>query len=145
MVVGHTHMDDFRIIGTKEAPLVVSKLVPSISPIFRNNPAFQVYRFDGSTGAISTYQTYYLANLSAAGRPTKLEDLQWSLEYEFRAAYRQERLDISAVSSIARLADEQVDPGYLYALLLGECSARLRSNDAAGLQLCNPQHDAGRI
>ena len=52
------------------------KLVPSISPIFRNNPAFQVYRFDGRTGAISTYQTYYLANLATAGGPTKLEDLQ---------------------------------------------------------------------
>jgi sphingomyelin phosphodiesterase acid-like 3 len=99
---GHTHMDDFRIVGTNERPLVVNKLVPSVSPIFRNNPAFQVYRFEGSTGAISSYETYYLANLVTAERPTRLQDLQWLPEYEFRSAYGQERLDISAVSSIAR-------------------------------------------
>ena len=99
---GHTHMDDFRIIGTKGRSLVVNKLVPSISPIFRNNPAFQVYRFDASTGAISTYGTYYLANLSTGEGSTTLEELQWLPEYEFRSAYCQERLDISAVRSIAR-------------------------------------------
>ena len=98
---GHTHMDDFRIVATKETPLVVNKLVPPISPIFRNNPAFQVYRFDATTGAIATYQTYYLANLATAERPTTRDDLQWLLEYEFRSAYRQERLDTSAVRSIA--------------------------------------------
>ena len=91
---GHTHMDDFRIVGTNEMPLVVNKLLPSISPIFRNNPAFQVYRFNGSSGAISTYETYYLANLVTAERPTRLQDLQWLSEYEFRSAYRQERLDV---------------------------------------------------
>lgn len=99
---GHTQMDDFRIVGTSEMPLVVNKLVPSISPIFRNNPAFQVYRFDDSTGTISTYQTYYLTNFATAEKPTRLQDLQWLPEYEFRSAYCQEKLDISAVSSIAR-------------------------------------------
>ena len=43
---GHTHMDDFRVIGTPKVPLVVNKLVPSVSPIFKNNPAFQVYLYD---------------------------------------------------------------------------------------------------
>jgi sphingomyelin phosphodiesterase acid-like 3 len=98
---GHTHMDDFRIISANETSLVVSKVGPSISPIFGNNPAFQVYRFDETSGAITTYQTYYLANLATSGRPTQLEDLQWLPEYEFRSAYRQARLDVSAVRSIA--------------------------------------------
>ena len=80
----------------------MNKLVPSISPIFRNNPAFQVYRFDGSTGAISTYQTYYLANLTTAEDRQGERTCNGWPEYEFRSAYRQERLDISAVSSIAR-------------------------------------------
>jgi hypothetical protein len=42
---GHTHMDDFRVIEAELTPLVLNKLVPSISPIFRNNPGFQVYFF----------------------------------------------------------------------------------------------------
>ena len=99
---GHTHMDDFRIVGMGETLFVVNKLVPSISPIFRNNPAFQVYRFNGSTGAITSYQTYYLTNLATAERPTELQDLQWLVEYDFGSTYCQERLDISAVRSIAR-------------------------------------------
>jgi hypothetical protein len=70
-------------VGTGETPLFVNKLVPSISPISRNNPAFQVYQFEGSTSAITSYQTYYLANLTTAERPTKLEDLQWLPEYDF--------------------------------------------------------------
>ena len=45
-------MDDFPLIGTNAMPLVVNMPVPSVSPIFGNNAAFQVYRFDGSTGAI---------------------------------------------------------------------------------------------
>jgi sphingomyelin phosphodiesterase acid-like 3 len=98
---GHTHMDDFRLIETKKGPLVVNKLVPSISPIFKNNPAFQVYQYDEKTGAIINYQTYYLANLSTAGRATALEDLQWLREYDFCSAYRQTGMDIRAVSSIA--------------------------------------------
>jgi hypothetical protein len=43
-----------------------------------------------------------LANLATAGTPTRLENLHWLPEYEFRSAYRQERLDLSAVTSIAR-------------------------------------------
>ena len=98
-----------------------------ISPIFRNNPAFQVYRFNGSTGAITSYQTYYLANLATAERPTELEDLQWLLEYYFGLTYCQERLDISAGRfNCPRLADEYLCAGSLYALLLGECSAGVR-------------------
>jgi sphingomyelin phosphodiesterase acid-like 3 len=99
----------------------------SISPIFGNNPAFQVYRFDESSGAVTTHHTCYLANLATAGRPTRLEDLHWLAEYEFRSAYRQERLDLSAVTSIARdLQKKHLDKESLYALLLSACSAHVR-------------------
>jgi sphingomyelin phosphodiesterase acid-like 3 len=99
---GHTHMDDFRIIGNGQMPLVVNKLVPSISPIFRNNPGFQIYQYDRASGAVLNYQTYYLSNLSTAGAPTTLEHLEWKLEYDFLSAYGQKALDVSAVTSIAR-------------------------------------------
>lgn len=99
---GHTHMDDFRIIGDGREPVVVNKLVPSVSPIFRNNPGFQVYQYDRKTGAVRNYQTYYLSNLSTAGTPTTIGQLEWKLEYDFMAAYDQKALDVSAFTSIAR-------------------------------------------
>jgi hypothetical protein len=116
-------MDDFRIVGTGETPLFVIKLVPSISPIFRNNPAFQVYRFEGSTSAITSYQTYYLANLTTAERPTKLEDLQWLPEYDFVRRIAKRGWTSLPCVNCPRLADEYLYPGFLYAPLLGECSA----------------------
>jgi hypothetical protein len=101
-ISGHTHMDDFRIIGNGPAQIAVNKLVPSISPIFRNNPGFQVFHYDRTSGAMTNYQTYYLANLSTAGAATTLEHLEWKTEYDFLSAYGQRALDVEAVTSIAR-------------------------------------------
>ena len=99
---GHTHMDDFRVIGTGQTPLVANKLVPSISPIFRNNPGFQVYQYDRISGVVRNYQTYYLSNLATAGRPTALEQLEWKVEYDFRSAYGAEAMEVSDLTEIAR-------------------------------------------
>jgi len=99
---GRTHMDDFRVIEAERTGLVVNKLVPSISPIFRNNPGFQVYDYDRESGAVRNYRTYYLSNLSTAGKPTGFEQVKWEREYDFSEAYQQPALNISAVVSIAR-------------------------------------------
>ena len=99
---GHTHMDDFRVIESERTGLVVNKLVPSISPIYRNNPGFQVYQYDRASGAVRNYRTYYLSNLSIAGKPTGFKQVRWEQEYDFREAYQQAALDISAIVSIAR-------------------------------------------
>jgi sphingomyelin phosphodiesterase acid-like 3 len=96
---GHTHMDDFRVIEAKRTPLAVNKLVPAISPIFRNNPGFQVYFFDRMNGTIGDYCTYYL---STAGKPSDFEHVEWNWEYGFREAYQMPSFDISAIVSIAR-------------------------------------------
>ena len=99
---GHTHMDDFRVIEAQRTGLVVNKLVPSMSPIYRNNPGFQVYQYDRASGAVRNYRAYYLSNLSTAGKPTEFEQVKWEQEYDFREAYQQPALDISAIVSIAR-------------------------------------------
>ena len=44
----------------------------------------------------------YLSNLSTAGKPTEFEQAKWEQEYDFREAYEQPALDISAIVSIAR-------------------------------------------
>ena len=99
---GHTHMDDFRVIEAERTGLVVNKLVPAISPIFKNNPGFQVYQYDRASGVVRNYRTYYLSNLSTAGKPTEFEEVKWEQEYDFREAYQQPAFDISAIVSIAR-------------------------------------------
>jgi sphingomyelin phosphodiesterase acid-like 3 len=98
--VGHTHMDDFRVIQLNGQPALLSKIAPAVSPIFGNNPGYQVYQHDRASGRLLDYQTYYLSNLGDKKQPTPLADARWKLEYAFRAAY--DLPDVSA-ASVARL------------------------------------------
>jgi sphingomyelin phosphodiesterase acid-like 3 len=81
-LAGHTHMDDFRVLSTSDTTRpVVFRITPAISPIFGNNPAFSVLRYDVSTGAVADIATYYLDLVKGGDNP------QWALEYRFSTAY----------------------------------------------------------
>jgi hypothetical protein len=97
--VGHTHMDDFRAIGILGRPTLFAKIAPAISPIYGNNPGYQVFQYDRRAGTVHNYQTYFLADPATA--PGKSPGSSWALEYDFRTAYDLPALD---ASSIARLA-----------------------------------------
>ncbi|MFO0888171.1 MAG: metallophosphoesterase [Isosphaeraceae bacterium] len=100
---GHTHMDDFRVLRLDGEPVLPIKIAPAVSPIFGNNPGYQVYQFDRATGRVLNYQTYYLTNLPDAGRPAPSPvPGRWAVEYDFRAAYGLAELSARA---FARLAD----------------------------------------
>lgn len=61
---GHTHMDDFRLIYDKESDkkeaLDFIHITPSVSPVFGNNPVFQVLSIDKETGNLSEALTYHV-------------------------------------------------------------------------------------
>lgn len=78
---GHTHRDDFRMV----APGVPCKIVPSISPVYENNPGFGVFQAD-----LSDYRMYFL----------DLENPRWKLEYSYREAYGLESLDLVKLDSL---------------------------------------------
>jgi sphingomyelin phosphodiesterase acid-like 3 len=84
---GHTHMDDLRVIRLDGQPVFLSKIAPAISPIYGNNPGFQIYQYDRETGTIQNYQTFYLTNLTRDGKPTAAADGRWALEYTFHETY----------------------------------------------------------
>jgi sphingomyelin phosphodiesterase acid-like 3 len=72
---GHTHTDDFRLIGTAAFVLID----PPISPIYGQNPAFRVVSFDSSSG-VTGHSVYYLTNLEAARGDVPGK---WEREYSF--------------------------------------------------------------
>ena len=84
---GHTHMDDFRVIRPDGEPALLCKVAPAISPIFGNNPGYQVYRYDRGTGALQGYRTYFLTDLADGGGPRPPTPGRWALEYDFGEAY----------------------------------------------------------
>ena len=95
-LAGHTHMDDFRVLGdTGNASPVVFRITPSISPTFGNNPAFSILNYDADSGKLSDIANYYL-NLADGGN-----NPQWVLEYRFPSAYGYSSLTAMNLGAIA--------------------------------------------
>jgi hypothetical protein len=89
---GHIHMDDFRVTAANPS-LLPLRITPSVSPIFRNNPAFSVMTYDLMTASVSDITTYFLALSS----PTP----SWSKEYQFSSAYDISSFSAANLSTIA--------------------------------------------
>ena len=70
---GHTHMDDFRLLGDDSGYFAFVLITPAVSPIFGQNPAFRTVVYDPA-GAILDQTTYDLTNLreAAAGGGTRV-------------------------------------------------------------------------
>jgi hypothetical protein len=99
--VGHTHMDDFRAIHLAGRPVLFAKIAPAVSPIYGNNPGYQVFQHDRQTGAVLKFQTYYLADPSPSAIPDKAPPNEWALEYDFREAYDLPALDVHSITTMA--------------------------------------------
>ncbi len=80
---GHTHFDDYRLLFDPRGAVVgLDKVTPAISPIFGQNPGFQVFTYDRATAAPTDIETWHLRN---PGAPAAQAD--WRREYRFSEAY----------------------------------------------------------
>jgi hypothetical protein len=98
---GHMHTDDFRVIRLNGKPALFCKVVPAISPIYGNNPGFEIVQYDRQTGAIENYQLDYLTNLSTDGKPTAPAAAKWAIEYDFRQTYGFSALNAQTITQLA--------------------------------------------
>jgi sphingomyelin phosphodiesterase acid-like 3 len=99
---GHTHMDDFRLIGDSGGRYAFALITPAISPIFGQSPAFRTMTSD-SAGGIADQTTYYLTNLSDAGSGVVP---QWSLEYTFTQEWNLPRVDLASLDRLYSVTGE---------------------------------------
>jgi sphingomyelin phosphodiesterase acid-like 3 len=93
---GHTHMDDFRLIGDAKGNFAFALITPAVSPIFGQNPAFRTVTYD-SVGGIIDQATYDLTNLSETGARTPPK---WQLEYTFTREWRLPRVDLASLERL---------------------------------------------
>jgi sphingomyelin phosphodiesterase acid-like 3 len=86
---GHTHMDEMRVypsasLGPQGAAaggaIVPGKLVPSITPVNGNNPAFTIAEVDPATATLKDYTVYSASNKTGI-------DTVWSEEYRYSKTY----------------------------------------------------------
>jgi sphingomyelin phosphodiesterase acid-like 3 len=93
VLLGHTHMDEMRAYSSMaRGPAAASaahdavapgKLVPSITPVNGNNPAFTVAEVNPATATLVDYTVY-----SASTPPDWDTAPTWSKEYQFSTTYR---------------------------------------------------------
>jgi sphingomyelin phosphodiesterase acid-like 3 len=95
MISGHIHHDTYRVIRSGDQAVAVDKIAPGISPIYGNNPGFQILRFDGA-GRPRDIETWFLPlNAPATAKPA------WRLEYVFTRDYHQPAFSEEAVAELA--------------------------------------------
>ncbi len=121
---GHTHMDDFRVItDASGAPLMATRITPSLTPLFGNNPAFTVMLYSRTDASVTDYATFYLANLAKVGPRTAPE---WKLGYTFKDAYQLPGYDAASLAVLSKRirADESVRATFMryYAVESGRSS-----------------------
>lgn len=57
---GHTHLDGVLILDMSSVFKIIDSFVPSISPIFGNNPGYKIYRYDPKNFEMTGMTTFYL-------------------------------------------------------------------------------------
>ena len=96
VLAAHIHRDDFRILsGSDPQEAVGIRIIPSISPIYKNNPAFALLRYDPSSGEVSGTGTYFL-DLTGSG-----EKAVWASEYSFPNVYGYDRITPGNLQAVA--------------------------------------------
>ena len=120
---GHTHFDDYRLLIDPSGTVVgLDKITPALSPIFGQNPGFQVFTYDRQSGAPHDFSTWHLTNPGDAAQAA-----DWRFEYRFTEAYRQPRYAPDVISSLwqAMMRAGAVRDTYrrLYKVGRGELSA----------------------
>lgn len=90
---GHTHVDDFRLMTDgRGTAFGFIHITPAVSPIYDNNPGYQIFALDRSSGIIENYETHFL-DLTAPAKG-------WRKEYDFRSAYGAQHYDAAALAAL---------------------------------------------
>ena len=94
---GHVHFDDYRLLADASGRTVmVDKIAPAISPVFGQNPGFQMFDYDVASGAPTDFSTWYLANLEDDA------PADWLEEYRFTEAYGVPAYSAAAVDTVTK-------------------------------------------
>ena len=102
-IFGHTHMDEMRLLETAGTDAqstaghrVAVKLVPSISPVDGNKPAFTIARINQSSANLQDYEVIEASDRTGIGT-------SWVSEYDFARTYHE--ADFSP-STLKKLVDK---------------------------------------
>ncbi len=110
---GHIHFDDYRLLTDATGKAVeTDKVVPAISPIFGQNPGFEMFSYDLKTGVPTDFTTTYLANLPSLSTTVAGD---WREEYRFAKAYGLPGYSVESVAALWKGLDQpgQIRDAYI--------------------------------
>jgi hypothetical protein len=113
---GHMHMDDFRVLSdTTGAAVLEMHMVPAISPVYNNNPAFEIGSYKRSNGNLVDYAIVYLTNLADFKDQTQKQTV-WKIEYSVDSGYNMLEYGPEGVLKIlnAIRSDEQTRQRFIH-------------------------------
>ena len=107
-IFGHTHMSSFAVSGAS-TPTTPILEVPSVSPIFGNNPSFTVLDVETTDASIADEQVFALDNLPVLAKNGRAK-AQWRRDYAFDSIYGRGTIDARhlAAAQAAIFSDERV-------------------------------------
>ena len=113
-VMGHTHMNTFRLLGGSVSDPVTAVLdVPSVSPIFYNNPSFTELDVDGTTAGVVDQQVFVIEDLAALAKDGKVTP-HWRREYDFDRAFGTMRVDATTLAALQQAMFEDGHDRHLF-------------------------------
>ncbi len=99
-ISGHTHMNGFRTLGLDPSrPAVPMLVVPSLSPVFGNNPTFTVLHVNGDDASVADAQYFVLGNLPVVAK-NGARPARWRREYAFDSVYGHGTIDAAHLSQL---------------------------------------------
>ncbi len=98
-MAGHTHMDDFRVLGTDSTPTSFIHITPAVSPIFGNNPAFQEITWDPRAMRFLNSVTYRFNGIQTSGKNN------WNEEYNYAKTYGITSMNAQTLNSVWKKTD----------------------------------------
>jgi len=96
---GHFHRDDFRVIYKENKPVSFIKLNSSISPIYGNNPAYEIVEYDQKNFTLLNYDTYYVQDI-------KTDSASWTFAYNFGNSFNQTDISPQSLAEVRSLIFE---------------------------------------
>ncbi len=80
VLFGHTHMDEMRLLHGVDGATVAVKLLPAVTPINGNLPAFTLAEVEPRTAVLKDYRVVFGDNQTGIGA-------KWSEEYRYSTTY----------------------------------------------------------
>lgn len=92
-IFAHSHMDEMRLFRAANGRRVAIKMVPSISPVNGNHPAFTVAWVDPKTATLMDYEVIVAGNTTGY-------NTHWREEYRFSKAYGLKEYTADSLASL---------------------------------------------